>query len=217
MTRNFSRSISQGTRNHWMYFGGYCKWPAIPKIHHQDCVLQIIRKFNLSVNLAVRCPRYDVMNALLWMVHYFSRFISRGNLNHWMYFDGYCKVTSNGQDTSSGMWWDGMGWCDVMMWHITMISCHGDVIMWQYGMGWCAVMRDDGMGWCDVMMGLGCGVIMGWDGMGWCDAMMGCDDVMWYDDMMWCNDGMRWDVGMGWCDVMMGCGVMGWDIWRDAI
>ena len=91
--------IHHSLHNHWMYFGGYCKWPAIPKIHHQDCVLQIIRKFNLSVNLAVRCTRFDVMNALLWMVHYFSRFISRGNLNHWMYFDGYCKVTSNGQDT----------------------------------------------------------------------------------------------------------------------
>ena len=33
----------------------------------------------------------------------FSKFISWGTLSHWLYFDGYCEVTSNSQDTSSGL------------------------------------------------------------------------------------------------------------------
>ena len=56
-----------------------------------------------SSSLAVRCTRFDTMNALLWMAQNFGTFIARDTPNHWVYFDGYCKMTSNSQDTSSGL------------------------------------------------------------------------------------------------------------------
>ena len=40
-----------------------------------------------------------------WHMQNFSIFTSWGILDHWLYFDGYCKVTSNSQDTPLGLCW----------------------------------------------------------------------------------------------------------------
>ena len=40
-----------------------------------------------------------------WHMQNFSIFTSWGILDHWLYFDGYCKVTCNSQDTPLGLCW----------------------------------------------------------------------------------------------------------------
>ena len=112
---NFEIAISQDGRADWQCTKGVTaghSWPWPWPFGDQVQVMDLpdsdrgdfsCRRAVDSSRLAVRCTRFDTMNALLWMAQNFGTFISRDTPNHWVYFDGYCKMTNNSQDTSSGL------------------------------------------------------------------------------------------------------------------
>ena len=88
--------------NHFMYFQGYCKITSNSQYtFYWLCVVNHQKIFR-PVNLAECCAWLIIsrVSSSKWHMQNFSIFTPWGILDHWLYFDGYCKVTSNSQDTS---------------------------------------------------------------------------------------------------------------------
>ena len=94
--------------SHFMYFHGYCKvtsnsqytfyWLCV--VNHQNYFGQLIW---MNAVLGFCWLIISRVSSSKWHMQNFSIFTSWGILDHWLYFDGYCEVTSNSQDTSLGL------------------------------------------------------------------------------------------------------------------
>ena len=88
MTHNFSIWMPWATLNHSLYFDGYCRVASNSQDTSLGLLVEIIRIYVVTINLAECCT--CVQLDLHFLTH----------IGHFMYFHGYCKITSNSQFTS---------------------------------------------------------------------------------------------------------------------